>query len=74
MRKKIIIAIGAVAVIVSLMMPITEKKIVPTNSNSILKTDVVTFVNDTATWNRTIALLIGTIAIAYIVPEKKKQE
>jgi hypothetical protein len=86
MRKKIIIAIGAIAVIASLMMPVikTEKIVVgttqvaPADPNSWYTSkpraiyDTREVVDYYQTGVRTFSIFIGTMLLAWIVPEEKK--
>jgi len=87
MYRKIIVAVGAILLILSLAFPITVTKQVhierPVESGGILykayidslpKYKDVTEVDTYKTGIRSIAILIGTLTLVYIVPSGKKEE
>lgn len=77
MGRKLIILIGAIAIIVSLMFPVTKE--VPVSkenmSKSIFSTPqkVKKVVDYPAATTRTIAIGVGTMALIFILPKEKEK-
>jgi len=75
MYKKLVLALGAAAVIISLAMPVTDI-LPPSSDGSIIFTwtaaDKQSHTDWPATASRTLALASGALLVAVVLPERRQ--
>lgn len=78
MYKKVVLAIGSIAIIVSLMMPAHIEKprlsIFDAVRDKKVDSNVTTEIDHYKTGVRTFSIALGTLALFYIMPSSKKKE